>query len=159
MARIGDPQAVRLAREAFAAETSTFRQYAVGLFEALKHQQSEDAAYALLAGESDPVVRSLLCEALCLLFSRRGFAAASAELERGARSEALCFVLVPASVVLGLELPEEARRWWEVEKSQPALAPEAPEDAETYRRGAAKIGRNDPCPCGSGKKYKKCCGR
>ena len=23
---------------------------------------------------------------------------------------------------------------------------------------AAKIGRNDPCPCGSGKKYKKCCG-
>jgi len=25
-------------------------------------------------------------------------------------------------------------------------------------RGADKIGRNDPCPCGSGKKYKKCCG-
>lgn len=23
----------------------------------------------------------------------------------------------------------------------------------------AKVGRNDPCPCGSGKKYKKCCGR
>ena len=22
----------------------------------------------------------------------------------------------------------------------------------------AKVGRNDPCPCGSGKKYKKCCG-
>ncbi len=27
------------------------------------------------------------------------------------------------------------------------------------RRTAAKVGRNDPCPCGSGKKYKKCCGR
>nr|WP_294494417.1 SEC-C metal-binding domain-containing protein [uncultured Mediterraneibacter sp.] len=26
-------------------------------------------------------------------------------------------------------------------------------------RKAKKIGRNDPCPCGSGKKYKKCCGR
>lgn len=25
------------------------------------------------------------------------------------------------------------------------------------RRGAPKVGRNDPCPCGSGKKYKKCC--
>jgi preprotein translocase subunit SecA len=25
-------------------------------------------------------------------------------------------------------------------------------------RGAAKVGRNDPCPCGSGKKHKKCCG-
>ncbi|HDM37880.1 MAG TPA: preprotein translocase subunit SecA, partial [Candidatus Omnitrophica bacterium] len=29
----------------------------------------------------------------------------------------------------------------------------------TYRREKPKIGRNDPCPCGSGKKYKKCCGR
>ncbi|MDD7284201.1 MAG: preprotein translocase subunit SecA, partial [Clostridium sp.] len=27
------------------------------------------------------------------------------------------------------------------------------------RREGAKIGRNDPCPCGSGKKYKMCCGR
>jgi preprotein translocase subunit SecA len=27
-----------------------------------------------------------------------------------------------------------------------------------YQRESAKIGRNDPCPCGSGKKYKKCCG-
>ena len=26
------------------------------------------------------------------------------------------------------------------------------------RRGPPKVGRNDPCPCGSGKKYKKCCG-
>jgi uncharacterized protein len=26
------------------------------------------------------------------------------------------------------------------------------------RRGMPKIGRNDPCPCGSGKKYKRCCG-
>ncbi len=26
------------------------------------------------------------------------------------------------------------------------------------RRAPAPIGRNDPCPCGSGKKYKKCCG-
>ena len=28
-----------------------------------------------------------------------------------------------------------------------------------YKRKEAKIGRNDPCPCGSGKKYKQCCGR
>jgi uncharacterized protein len=29
---------------------------------------------------------------------------------------------------------------------------------ETYFRPEPKIGRNEPCPCGSGKKYKKCCG-
>jgi preprotein translocase subunit SecA len=35
-----------------------------------------------------------------------------------------------------------------------------PAQAEPPRpvRAGAKIGRNDPCPCGSGKKYKKCCG-
>jgi uncharacterized protein len=27
----------------------------------------------------------------------------------------------------------------------------------TYQRGTPKVGRNDACPCGSGKKYKKCC--
>lgn len=26
-----------------------------------------------------------------------------------------------------------------------------------YVRSDVKVGRNDPCPCGSGKKYKKCC--
>lgn len=29
---------------------------------------------------------------------------------------------------------------------------------QTVRREGPKVGRNDPCPCGSGKKYKKCCG-
>jgi len=30
-------------------------------------------------------------------------------------------------------------------------------DPPTPRRLAVKVGRNDPCPCGSGKKYKRCC--
>jgi uncharacterized protein len=29
----------------------------------------------------------------------------------------------------------------------------------TFRRLTPKVGRNDPCPCGSGKKYKQCCDR
>jgi len=33
-----------------------------------------------------------------------------------------------------------------------------PQKVETFRREAPKVGRNDPCSCGSGKKYKKCCG-
>jgi len=35
---------------------------------------------------------------------------------------------------------------------------EAPKK-KPHRRNAPKVGRNEPCPCGSGKKYKKCCGR
>lgn len=30
---------------------------------------------------------------------------------------------------------------------------------EPYKKIQPKVGRNDPCPCGSGKKYKKCCGK
>ena len=34
----------------------------------------------------------------------------------------------------------------------------APEPGRTVKHSTAKVGRNAPCPCGSGKKYKKCCG-
>ena len=37
--------------------------------------------------------------------------------------------------------------------------PEREVKQQPYRREHPKIGRNDPCPCGSGKKYKNCCGR
>jgi SWIM/SEC-C metal-binding protein len=48
-----------------------------------------------------------------------------------------------------------------------SLEPDKPEDIEALeillnpiktKIAAMKVGRNDPCPCGSGKKYKKCCG-
>ncbi|MEM9242481.1 MAG: preprotein translocase subunit SecA [Pseudomonadota bacterium] len=35
----------------------------------------------------------------------------------------------------------------------------APEKPQTFRRDMPKVGRNDPCPCGSGKKYKQCHGK
>jgi len=31
--------------------------------------------------------------------------------------------------------------------------------SKRVKAGGKKVGRNDPCPCGSGKKYKHCCGR
>ena len=40
-----------------------------------------------------------------------------------------------------------------------ASAPQGPSRVETIRNSGPRIGRNDPCPCGSGKKYKNCCGR
>uniref|UniRef100_A0A7C4GEM3 Protein translocase subunit SecA n=1 Tax=candidate division WOR-3 bacterium TaxID=2052148 RepID=A0A7C4GEM3_UNCW3 len=47
----------------------------------------------------------------------------------------------------------EAASGSEAAQSKPAGPASAP-----VRRDTAKVGRNDPCPCGSGKKYKKCCG-
>ncbi|MCQ2507761.1 MAG: SEC-C domain-containing protein [Dorea sp.] len=53
------------------------------------------------------------------------------------------------------ELPQ----WNEIftEEEKKALYKE--QKLSTTVRKEKKIGRNDPCPCGSGKKYKKCCGR
>src|SRR5262249_23556291 len=44
-------------------------------------------------------------------------------------------------------------------QGQQAGAADGPaEKQQTVRRAEPKVGRNDPCPCGSGKKYKKCHG-
>lgn len=40
-----------------------------------------------------------------------------------------------------------------------ATVPKRENKQQTVRRETPKVGRNDPCPCGSGKKYKHCCGR
>lgn len=44
-------------------------------------------------------------------------------------------------------------------EQQQAAAQGRPAKVETITRDIPKVGRNEPCPCGSGKKYKKCCGR
>lgn len=41
-------------------------------------------------------------------------------------------------------------RWWFVDGSEITMP--------TVRNQGPQVGRNDPCPCGSNKKYKKCCG-
>ncbi len=45
-----------------------------------------------------------------------------------------------------------------VEKNPMAEASQAGKQSRTIKRETPKVGRNDPCPCGSGKKYKKCHG-
>jgi len=51
----------------------------------------------------------------------------------------------PGAGVLPEGLPEE----------EPAVS----NTPQTFQKAGPKVGRNDPCPCGSGKKYKKCCGQ
>jgi preprotein translocase subunit SecA len=46
----------------------------------------------------------------------------------------------------------------EASTTAPGGAPAEPAKAAQARRSTDRVGRNDPCPCGSGKKYKRCCG-
>jgi uncharacterized protein len=52
--------------------------------------------------------------------------------------------------------PEAIRTYVAIGRSLQAAAEIV--DQEPVRRVAPKVGRNDPCPCGSGRKFKKCCG-
>jgi preprotein translocase subunit SecA len=56
-----------------------------------------------------------------------------------------------------LEESFQRKKKRELEQARMAGSGEA-QTVQQVVRGAAKVGRNDPCPCGSGKKYKKCCG-
>ena len=66
----------------------------------------------------------------------------------------------PQAVATSMDDLEEAfqrRKRRELEQARMAGAGER-QPVQQVVRGAAKVGRNDPCPCGSGRKYKKCCG-
>jgi preprotein translocase subunit SecA len=66
----------------------------------------------------------------------------------------------PQAVATSMDDLEEAfqrRKRRELDQARMAGAGDR-QPVQQVVRGAAKVGRNDPCPCGSGKKYKKCCG-
>ena len=66
----------------------------------------------------------------------------------------------PRNVTTSVDEIEEAfqrRKRRELEQARMAGSGDM-QPVQQVVRGSAKVGRNDPCPCGSGKKYKKCCG-
>jgi len=73
----------------------------------------------------------------------------------------------PRSVFSTIDQQAVHREFSGMPAAQAGMAPsQAVQDIETTvkpapvrAQGGAKVGRNDPCPCGSGKKYKKCCGQ
>jgi hypothetical protein len=93
-----------------------------------------------------------------------------ARLDRAARASENAIAIVRALVDFRCETRPNANAWKlgaifdEAEAQFPALlekrgGSEVVPDAQPLTRPGSKLGRNDPCPCGSGRKYKKCCGK
>lgn len=76
---------------------------------------------------------------ILVLVSDKEIPEASALLEDPEKKDAL-ISMIPDAVL-------EIYNFWRNRQEQPVMP----------HRKEKKIGRNDPCPCGSGKKYKKCC--
>lgn len=58
-----------------------------------------------------------------------------------------------------LRTNEEPKREQVAKPTQESGGSDGSLEHKPVKRSVGKVGRNDPCPCGSGKKYKKCCGR
>lgn len=184
---LGDPEAARLIELGFPSAAEGARMTSASVLSRLKLERSEEAILELLKSEENRTIRTMLCCGLCELFSERGIEVVKKEILAGYDKTytSLEQELLPVAEVLGVELLE-AEEWkrnrveaerafaaklaeWKIEKvSKPISrterfeprgefheAPHSP--VETIRNVGPRVGRNDPCPCGSGKKFKKCC--
>lgn len=89
-------------------------------------------------------------------FDRLGTDEGRAEIRDASEVELWSKLLLPALVAIH-ELWLDVRMFpAEVDEEDDFADFDTP--AEPYVRPEPKVGRNDPCPCGSGKKFKKCCG-
>ena len=76
--------------------------------------------------------------------------------ERRRAAAAMRFQHAEASALSGGPPPDRPQA---LGQAQPAAAPPRPEPVAPFVRDGRKVGRNEPCPCGSGKKFKQCHGK
>ncbi|WP_169445854.1 SEC-C metal-binding domain-containing protein [Paenibacillus ginsengihumi] len=160
LVRIGTEAVVSAVSEQYVRNRSHeyFGLYASDIFGKIKLPSSEAALLALLPEEDDLTNATNLANGLCEIGSIQGIPLVRQLVESGydAMHMDLKESLYAHCIIAGQQLPElESWKSDLEEKRQKrrtvplTLAPLVHSD---------KIGRNDPCPCGSGKKYKKCCG-
>ncbi|QSQ07850.1 Protein translocase subunit SecA [Koleobacter methoxysyntrophicus] len=187
LTKIGTAKVVDAIAREYMREKFHFRLYAIGALGNIKSEESEQLMLELLPEEKDVTLKTSLGFGLCKLFSIKGIPMVLTLLKYG--YDTMLVNLEEAvyvnHVVNGLEHPQmhrwkesidreerrikEAKRKFfngdidvkEVKKNLQDLfirRKEIKKLNESYSKGF-KVGRNDPCPCGSGKKFKKCCGK
>ena len=123
-----------------------------------------EAGLAAAVGEEDEGNKSFLVAGLVTQLSTEANDFARDYLQAGGDHFEVLSVLVPACALTGQDYPELTA--WRKALAPPPPARRSfvsPEPPPLERRLApitrddTRVGRNDPCPCGSGKKYKKCC--
>lgn len=170
LAQIRESLAVHLVRQEYPNESWNYKNFTSALFGWIKCEASESACLELLEKEEDTSFRTFLCCSLCELFSERGMAVVREEIKRGydLMITDLEEHLIIVSEVLGIDFPEKKQWMQEKDKEKQArnreqfmqklFSPPPALQRNPILTHEEKVGRNEPCPCGSGKKYKKCHG-
>jgi hypothetical protein len=156
--RIGIADLINMIADKFPDEDYDFKIFAAGVLENTKIIESELAALKLLKEETDITVKTLLAGALCRLYSKIAIPQVKELIEEGYDSsmfnlEEYAYV---NCVFNELNIPEMSL--WKEEYDKERNFYISPTEINLPVTSESKVGRNDPCPCGSGKKYKKCCG-
>ncbi len=172
LVRIGTDAVVRAVREAYPAAEWHFRLYANGVFSGIHTDLAVRVGIELLETEEDLDLQNFLAQALVEQFSTEGNEAAYRILQDDPDLRDLRDKLVAACTLMGQDFPEleSWRKEIRDEKqrkpfmfggppSRPPVVPiqAVPKPLLPVQQAKQKAGRNDPCPCGSGKKFKKCC--
>lgn len=173
LVKIGTKEVIAQLKGCFPEESWHFRNFAASIFGDIKIPASEDALLEIFPGEEDPGIKTFLAMDFCSLISEKGVPLVKRLLEENCYDRAIVDLREPLYAscrILGLEL-EEMQVWKkELEqeelnrkqrlKSMDALwSPSSRPLSPKKFAGRKKVGRNQPCPCGSGRKYKKCCGK
>lgn len=179
---IGTEAAAEAVAEGWLTSEWDYRIYATSALEKIHSNMTVKKCLELLPQDKDEDIRTKLADALLAQFAFEGIEPVRQMIERGeydSSSLDLLHRLVAVSTIMDVTFPELPMWKREAEKKQArterrmkelsgffqAPTPVAPVLQEDYverkptpfLRVDKKVGRNDPCPCGSGKKYKKCC--
>lgn len=179
---IGTDAAAEAITEGWLATEWDYRLYATSALEKIHSDMTVQKCLELLPQDKDENIRTKLADAVLAQFAFEGIEPVRQMIERGeydSSSLDLLRRLVAVSTIMDVTFPELPVWKREVEEKQarterrmkemsgffqaPVPAVPAPRKDYVDRKPAQflrvekKVGRNDPCPCGSGKKYKKCC--
>jgi hypothetical protein len=183
LGKIGTGDAAEAVTEGWPETSWEYRLYAAGALEKIHTDMTVRKCLELLPVEKDVGIKTNLATALLGQMAEEAIEPVrQMVLQRDYDSEGFDVPgrLVTVSTILGVTFPEYAEwkreseeRWAETERRMqevreswknpppPAPAWEPPPLAERkqapFVRADKPVGRNDPCPCGSGKKFKNCC--
>ena len=168
LTKIGTDVVIRAVRDAYPQAPDHFRLYAASIFGDVHSDLALSAGLELLSLELDLDQRMWLATALVDQFASEAIdAARTVLLDDHPDSYDLKSSLVVACKLTAYDGPElkqwerelaEPRRPFATERLPPPVFNRLDFQSDVSPVSTrVKIGRNDPCPCGSGKKYKKCC--
>jgi hypothetical protein len=170
LTRIGTTEIIQRIQSEFAESDWPYRLNAGTVLSTMKHPLSEAAILDQLQHEMDDSVRTMLADGLCKLLSVEGIPVVRQVIDEGYDELMLDLIdpLYANCIINGIDDPELPHWKAHLEESERAYRErQATGSSPRTANGSIgpetvvntiKVGRNDPCPCGSGKKYKKCCG-